>query len=704
MTKSRILIIGGGFAGVKCAKALRKKLPRDSHEIVIFNRENHMVFHPLLPEVVGASINPMDVAVSLRQMLPSVRCRTEEVEKIDLGNSHVEYESENGELHRISYDHLVIACGSVINIGEVPGMADHAFPMKTIGDAIALRVHVMQQLEMAEVCDDPERKHRHLSFIVLGGGFSGVEVAGEINDLVRGANRFFPNTSSDQITVTIIHSRDQLLQEISPKLRDFVRGKMEKADIKVLLHNRVEFVTPEGVGLNDSRMLRGATVVCTIGNTMPPVVKRLEIPKERGRIITEDDMRVCGFNNAWAIGDCAHIINSHDDKASPPTGQFAERQGAQVAENIVRVLKGYETRPFYFRPLGQLCSIGGHRAVAELFGMRVSGFLAWFLWRGIYLFKLPSWSRRIEVGFDWALELFFPRDLAHPKANQTQRISRCHYHSGDFVFRQGEPATNFYIIEKGEVEVLRYNGDNDSIETLAVLGPGDFFGEMALIDNRPHSASVRAREPLEVVVMGRKVFTQISNSLSSLHNIIADSAKRRSATSLWQRMPLAREVLESQPLLSFLNPLGKHLSLESTLEQAIKLFEDGFEFCCIVDENDCLKGILTRTDLLRAFEVELCRDTKVRDFMVRDPLAVTSTDSSLLAAATMRDHGLKWLPVIDSRERRKVLGYVRAEKMLYGILHRIIRESKFESQTKSDEAIQLTMNDSSKLPIPEVPA
>lgn len=694
MAHFRIVIIGGGFAGVKCAMALRKKLSPDIHDLVIFNRENHMVFHPLLPEVVGASVNPMDVAVSLRQMLPLVRCRTEEVKKNDLENSRVEYESENGELQRMPYDHLVIACGSVVNIAEVPGMADHAFPLKTIGDAIALRVHLMQQLEMAEVCDDPQRKIWHLSFIVLGGGFSGVEVAGEINDLVRGANRFFSNIPSDQITVSIIHSRDQLLPEISPKLRDFVKGKMEKAGIRVILNSRVSFVTQEGVGLNDGRMLRGATVVCTIGNTMPPVVKRLDIAKEQGRILTENDMRICGFNNAWAIGDCAHIINGQDGRPSPPTGQFAERQGAQVAENIIRVLGGDKTRAFYFKPLGQLCSIGGHRAVAELFGMRMSGFLAWFLWRGIYLSKLPSWSRRVKVGFDWALELFFPRDLAHPRANQTERISRSHYHSGDYIFRQGEPATNFYIIEKGEVEVLRLNQDKGSVEAIAVLGPGDFFGEMALIDDRPHSASIRAREPLEVVVMGRKIFTQISNSLSSLHNVIADSVKRRSTASLWQRLPVAREILESQPLSSFLNSLHKYLSPESTLEEAVRLFnEDGFEFCCVVDVNNCLKGILTRTDLLRAFEVELRPDTKVRDFMVANPLAVTANDNSLLAAATMRDHGLKWLPVVDDQESRRVVGYVRAEKMLYGILHKLISENKFESQIKSNESNRLKIKD-----------
>lgn len=298
------------------------------------------------------------------------------------------------------YDHVVVACGTVVDLSRIPGMADHAFPLRTVGDAIALRYHVMQRMEKAEVCDDPEQRRWYLSFIVVGGGFSGVEVAGEINDLVRGTRHLFDNIASQDIAVTIIHSGDRILPELSPKLRDFAQPKMEEAGIKVTLNSHASFLTPEGVGLKDGRVIHGATVVCTVGNAMSPVIERLEIPKERGRLVTEADMRIKGFEKAWAIGDCVCIINAYDGKLSPQTGQFAERQGLQVAENIIRALNGRKPRPFYFKPIGQLCSIGGHSAVAEILGMRISGFIAWFLWRSVYLFKLPSWPRRIKVGFD----------------------------------------------------------------------------------------------------------------------------------------------------------------------------------------------------------------------------------------------------------------------------------------------------------------
>jgi len=529
MSTNRIIIIGGGFAGVKCVKTLRKKLSRVDFEIVLFSKENHMVFHPLLAEVVGASINPKAVIASLRQMLPGMHCRTEEVLNIDLDNKAVEYETHEGAVRQMSYDYLVLACGSVVNLSLVQGMADHAFPLRTIGDAMALRHHIMQQLEKAEVCDDPELKKWYLSFIVVGGGFSGVEVAGEINDLVRDTLHFFPNISSNDLKVSIVHSRNQLLPEISPKLRDLTREKMEEAGINMVIPFRVSYVTNEGVGIGEKQMVYGATVVCTIGNAMSPVIERLDVSKEHGRLLTDSDMRIKGYANAWAVGDCALIINSYDNNPSPATGQFAETQGQQAAINMVRTINGEETKPYYFKPLGQLCSIGGHKAVADIFGFSISGVFAWLLWRGVYLIKMPTWSRRVKVGFDWLWQLVFSRDLAHPKSDLTERVSKAHYQPGDYIFHQGEPGNDFYIIEDGEVEVLVSKDNGGSEKLITVLGPGDFFGEMALVDNSPRNASIRAKTLVEVVVMGRNVFTQISSSLGPFRDYLAETIKERRA-------------------------------------------------------------------------------------------------------------------------------------------------------------------------------
>src|SRR6266850_216866 len=338
MSTPRIIIVGGGFGGVSCAKTLSRQLAGQA-EIVLFNRENHLVFSPLLAEAVGSSVNPLDIVVPLRQMLPGVFCRTEEVKNVDLEAGAVEYETEECHLCRMTYDHLVIACGSAANLHVVPGMADHAFPLKTVGDATELRAHVMEEMERAEVCRDPERRRWHLTFIVVGGGYTGVEVAGEIHDLVCSSAYYFQNFREEDVTVILIHSGSQILPEISPDLREFARKKMEEAGVNLLLNTCVTRATPDGVVLQNGEFVKGGTIVCTIGNSPVPLVERLQVPKDRGRLVTRADMRLPAWPNVWALGDCALVINAYDDKPSPSTGQFAERQGRQCAQNIVAMLQ-----------------------------------------------------------------------------------------------------------------------------------------------------------------------------------------------------------------------------------------------------------------------------------------------------------------------------------------------------------------------------
>ncbi len=671
MARKQILIIGGGFAGVKCAKTLRGQLARREADVVLFNCENYMVFQPLLAEVVGASISPEPVAVPLRQMLPGVYCRTEDISHIDVNNNYVEFIGDRGVKGMMYYDHLVIACGSDVNLGLIPGMADHAFPLKTIGDAVALRYHVLQQMENAEIADNVDLRRWYLSFVIVGGGFSGVEVAGEINDLVRDTYRYYRNIPKEEIKVTLVHSRDQILPEVTSDLRDFARIKMEQAGIKILLNKRAKFVTADGVGLDDGSIMEGATIVCTVGTAPSPMIEKLDIPKDKGRIITDPDMRVKGCQNMWAIGDCAFIVNDYDKMPSPTTGQFAERQGRQAANNIISVLKGQETKPFRFKLLGQLCAIGGHNAVAEFLGFHISGFMAWFLWRSVYLFKLPTLSHQLKVGFDWAWEIFYSRDLAHPKGDQTERISKAHLQPGDYVFKEGDPSNNFYIIESGEVEVVRKSPEDGTEMIIAILGTGDFFGEMALLENRNRKSSVRARTNVELTVMGKKVFQQISGTLAPFREFVADAVRRRSS-DIWQRIPAAFAILQAQPLSTFIKPLSVTLSPDNTFQDAVRnLCADDMDFCCVVDDGNKLRGIVTRTDIFRAVDAGVRPKASVHEFMNQTPVCVTMNDSSTVVAGTMRERSIKWVPVVDDLSNLHVEGYVRRDSMIGYVLEKL---------------------------------
>ncbi len=393
MPRKTIVIVGGGFAGVACGRRLRSRLNPEEARIILFGEENYMVFQPLLAEVAGRSILPEAAATPLRVALPGVECRREKVVDVFLAENRLVYETFEGVKRSLVYDHIVIACGSSVNLTAVPGMADHALPFRTVADAVRLRSQISQQLEQAAVEENPARRKFFLTFAVIGGGFSGVEVAGEINDLLNDVEKWYPTIHPEESRVILIHSRDQLLQEVSPSLREFTRRKMEQNGVEIVLEKRVKLVTAEGVTLSDGTHYPAATVVGTVGTAPHPFVERMAAPKEKGRLKTSPDMRLEGSTNAWAIGDCALILNAYDNQPAPPTGQLAEREGKQCAENIVRLLRGQPTKPFYFKPLGMLCAIGGHNAVAEMMGFKLSGFFTWWVWRTVYLMKLPSFSR-----------------------------------------------------------------------------------------------------------------------------------------------------------------------------------------------------------------------------------------------------------------------------------------------------------------------
>lgn len=677
MSMATIVILGGGFAGVKCAKTLRKLLPKDQYRIVVFNRENHMVFHPLLAEVASAAVQIKHVAAPLRQLLQGVKCRSEEVLNIDLDNSFIEYEAYDRTRKRMQYDHLVVACGVKSNLGIIPGMDEQAFPLKTVGDALRLQSHIIDMMEKAEVCDDPVRRDWYLTFTVIGGGFSGVEVAGEINDLVRKSIRFFETITKDMVTVNLVHSLPQILPEVNESLRDFAKREMEKKGVKFYLERKAVQATKEGILLDHGGFIASGTIVCTIGTTPHPLVSRLPGNHDRGRIATTPDMNIPEYRNAWAIGDCAAVPNAATAQLSPPVAQFAERQGVQLAHNIVNSINGLPTKPFFHMSQGSLCAIGGHNAVAEVSGMRISGFIAWFMWRAIYLMKLPSRAQQLKVGIEWACDLIFPRDLTYVKTDTSRAVSRAFYGSGDYIFRQGDPATEFYVIEQGDVEILVWNNETQSEELETVLGPGDFFGEAALITSSTRNASVRARTNVLVVTMGRSLFTEMSANLAPLRDAVAKAVKRR--RNVWKNLPDVRKVLDTLSLDELTEPVpGKVLRADDFLDGIMDLFcQHRLDFCCVVDQTERVVGVVTRSDLLRIIEaattVQLAQDDVIRvhHIMGHDPIVIKVGESAAVAVNTMREHGLKNLPVVDDDER--LVGCVRIETILARVVHELTR-------------------------------
>ncbi len=419
MSSRRVIIVGGGFGGVTLAQHLERKLSPEV-EIVLISSENHFVFTPMLAEVVGRSLSPLHIVVAGRQMVRRTTWLTAQVTDIDLQGNLVSYVGEGVARGTLTYDHLVLACGSVVNMNLTAGLSAYAYPLKTLGDAIYLSNDLIARMEEAAVDTDPARRRRLLNMVVIGGGLSGVEVAGAMAEIASEAGRYYPTLQGERPHITLLQRGDYLIPELNaPSLSSFARDKLRKAGVDVRLNTGAQEITAAGVRLTSGELIEAATVVSTAGTSPNPMIQELGLPLEHGRLFTDPDMSVRGASNVWAVGDCAIIPNAFDKRPSPPTAQFAMRQAKQLAANLARTFKGQPTRPFSFRALGMLASLGNRTAVAEIFGIRISGFIAWVLWRAVYLLKLPSLARKLEVVGDWTWSALFPPNIVQLQMSRT---------------------------------------------------------------------------------------------------------------------------------------------------------------------------------------------------------------------------------------------------------------------------------------------
>ena len=413
-----LVIIGGGFAGTTLAKKLDRSLPA-GWMVTLISRENFITYNPLLPEVVGASLLPGHVVAPHRLIVRRGRVCMATVSEIDIAAREVRYLGEGSGV--IPFDQLVIACGVDANLALVPGMADYALPLKTLGDALFLRNRVVSRLEQASMQPDQEARRWLTTFLIVGGGFSGVEVAGEIRDFLDGSMRYYPMLNPGDCRVILLHSGERLLPEISNQLGGFAGDRMMRDGIEIHLNTRAARVDDRCVALASGETILAGTVICTIGTAPNQLLTSLTCPTEKGRIRTDPDMSVPGYPGVWSIGDCAAVPNAADGHTCPPTAQFADRQARQLAKNILMSLAGRPTRPFRYRPVGQLCSVGHNKAVVELFGMKISGFVAWLLWRGVYLLKIPTLARKARLFLEWNWAMFFPPDIVHFNYRRSMR-------------------------------------------------------------------------------------------------------------------------------------------------------------------------------------------------------------------------------------------------------------------------------------------
>ena len=415
--RTGIVIVGGGFGAMNAAMALDRQLERGLRaEVTLISRNNFFLFTPLLAEVAASLIEPRHAVNPIRRMLSRVRFIEGTVEELDPGGRTVRFVDKNGRSWLLSYEHCVLAPGGVTEFFGIPGLAENALTLKTLGDAVRIRNRIINLLERAALLPKQERRPL-LTFVVVGGGLNGIEVGGELHDFILKALEDYTSIDGGEIRMVLIEMLDRLAPELPPELGIYAQRNLESRGIEIWLSARVTAYESHCLCVHDGRQLEAETVIWTAGVRPSPLIRTIEVPRPQGgdhRLPVNEYLQVLGYGTLWAIGDCA-LVPEPGGGYQPPTAQHAIRQGRHVARNLVASLTGQNLEPHDYRGVGMLATLGRYRGVGRVMGVSVTGFLAWFAWRTYYLFALPRWERRFRVAFDWFLDLLFPPDIVELK-------------------------------------------------------------------------------------------------------------------------------------------------------------------------------------------------------------------------------------------------------------------------------------------------
>jgi NADH:ubiquinone reductase (H+-translocating) len=425
--KTRILILGGGFAGVEAARYLdRTAAKRANVEVTLVSRDNFILFTPMLHEVVASDLEPPDICNPLRKLLRRVTVVSGEIRTINLAARRVTISYGIRELTReLPFDYLVLALGSETSFLGIPGVAEHALGIKTLRDAVMLRAGVIAMLEAASVEPDPGRRKRMLTSVIVGGGFAGVETVGAINDLARQSLQHYGGIDPREVRVILIHGGPVILPELGEALGVYAQEKLRKRQVEIKLKTRVTAYADGAVHCDDGEAVAADMLVWAGGVSPSPILKDTPFDLERGRVVVDSTLELPRFPGVWAVGDCAAIIDPTSKHPYPPTAQHAIREGRRAAKNICARLNGERATPFLYKAPGQLAAIGRRTGVARIFGLKFSGVVGWVLWRTVYLMKLPRLEKKIRVGLRWVLDVVFERDLAqYINARDVESVNR----------------------------------------------------------------------------------------------------------------------------------------------------------------------------------------------------------------------------------------------------------------------------------------
>ncbi len=413
----RILVVGGGYVGMYAAYRLQKKLRKTEAQITVVDPQPHMTYKPFLPEAAAGSIEPRHVVVPLRGVLRKCKVITARVDKVDHASRRAWLTTSDGNSSTLDYDILVMSPGSIARTLPVPGLAEQGISFQTVGEAIYLRNHVLSRLDTASNTEDLALRKRLLTFLVIGGGYAGIEALAELEDMARYALRYHDELSPDEMRWVLVEATARVMPEVSPKLGVYTVQQLTERGIQVFLETRVETMVDGNVRLSDGTEFATGTIVWTAGVKANPMLAKTDLPLDaRGRVRCTTALQVAGLAGAYSAGDCAAVPDLSKLEEDPsatcsPSAQHAVRQAKMLADNVIAAIRGKEAKPYEHRYVGSVASLGLYKGVADVYGVKLRGLPAWFMHRTYHLSRMPTFNRKVRVLSDWTGALVLRREV-----------------------------------------------------------------------------------------------------------------------------------------------------------------------------------------------------------------------------------------------------------------------------------------------------
>jgi len=510
--------LGAGYASLFAYRALAPRLRTGRLRMTVIDRNNYHCFHGLVPEVLGGTLQANTILSPVRRLFRHARFCYGEITGIDVAARQITFgRNLDGKEFVVPYDHLIVGLGTVDELRRVPGIAEHALQLKSFPEILELRHRLITMLELADIETDPEEVERLLTFVVAGGNYAGIEVAGELSDhLPRLARQRFPNVPVEKIRIVVVQSGPRILPELTeryPRLQATAERTLAgNPHVRLLTGVRLAAATTEAAVLSTGERVPTRTIISCIGTAPSPLLD--SIPAERdglGRLVTDASLRVQGVGDVWSAGDCAAVPHP-DGGTCPPLAIWAMTAGRQIGRNVAATLDGRPLQPYRFTGLGDACTLGHHSAVGHLKGIQLTGLVGYLGWRFFMVLYLPAWEKKVRLVVDWLLAPFFGRDLIDTRVHRPLDVVSVFYEPGQDIVREGDVGRELYIIRSGEVEVWKRRAEGSTSDVVATLGAGDRFGEVAVFEGVRRTATVRALTRVELLRVRRDAAVALSES------------------------------------------------------------------------------------------------------------------------------------------------------------------------------------------------